>query len=431
MRLPEAKIKEAITHPDRLVRQEALDYFAACYSLDSEVMPAAIKALETYGRRQAFVYVHGLVHLVQTEATVNWVINELQREGDLSEDYHTYFPALSRLLCNADPKLLAPRAEEIMQVPGFQRIQLPEFQDRLAVASWDGDQCWKEMERISELRLKDEYSDDVAFDRTDRVIEALARQGEQYTDRILGLLGKEIEDFDNDPMTWMEIYLVTLAGEMRLKAAIPLIVHRLHQMGEILSEACVEALGKIGTDEAAEAITEGWLETEWDYRLYATSALEKIHSDTTVRKCLELLPQDKDSDIRIKLADALLGQVADEAIEPVRQMVEKRAYEDGGELMGRLVAVSTILGVTFPEYAIWKRASEDNLEKKERRMGAMWRMPPAPPAARKQVEVTALDSPAPKMTPFMRNKKQVGRNDPCPCGSGKKFKKCCISRSEA
>jgi len=22
----------------------------------------------------------------------------------------------------------------------------------------------------------------------------------------------------------------------------------------------------------------------------------------------------------------------------------------------------------------------------------------------------------------------VGRNDPCPCGSGKKFKKCCLSR---
>jgi uncharacterized protein len=25
--------------------------------------------------------------------------------------------------------------------------------------------------------------------------------------------------------------------------------------------------------------------------------------------------------------------------------------------------------------------------------------------------------------------KGVGRNDPCPCGSGKKFKKCCLSRS--
>jgi len=27
--------------------------------------------------------------------------------------------------------------------------------------------------------------------------------------------------------------------------------------------------------------------------------------------------------------------------------------------------------------------------------------------------------------PQPRQKKKVGRNDPCPCGSGKKYKKCC------
>jgi uncharacterized protein YecA (UPF0149 family) len=26
---------------------------------------------------------------------------------------------------------------------------------------------------------------------------------------------------------------------------------------------------------------------------------------------------------------------------------------------------------------------------------------------------------------------KVGRNDPCPCGSGKKYKKCCLARDEA
>ncbi len=26
---------------------------------------------------------------------------------------------------------------------------------------------------------------------------------------------------------------------------------------------------------------------------------------------------------------------------------------------------------------------------------------------------------------------KVGRNDPCPCGSGKKYKKCCLSKSQA
>ena len=27
--------------------------------------------------------------------------------------------------------------------------------------------------------------------------------------------------------------------------------------------------------------------------------------------------------------------------------------------------------------------------------------------------------------PFVRNDRKVGRNDPCPCGSGKKYKQCC------
>ena len=30
-----------------------------------------------------------------------------------------------------------------------------------------------------------------------------------------------------------------------------------------------------------------------------------------------------------------------------------------------------------------------------------------------------------EMTPFVRSTPKVGANDPCPCGSGKKHKKCC------
>ena len=31
---------------------------------------------------------------------------------------------------------------------------------------------------------------------------------------------------------------------------------------------------------------------------------------------------------------------------------------------------------------------------------------------------------APKPQPFVRQGEKVGRNDPCPCGSGKKYKHC-------
>lgn len=39
-----------------------------------------------------------------------------------------------------------------------------------------------------------------------------------------------------------------------------------------------------------------------------------------------------------------------------------------------------------------------------------------------------LERPLPRSEPVRSTK--VGRNDPCPCGSGKKFKKCCGSGSE-
>ena len=34
-----------------------------------------------------------------------------------------------------------------------------------------------------------------------------------------------------------------------------------------------------------------------------------------------------------------------------------------------------------------------------------------------------------KVIPFQRKTKKKGRNDPCPCGSGKKYKKCCLNKS--
>jgi hypothetical protein len=429
MRLPESKIKEAIVHPEKLVRQEALLYFADCYSRDAEVIPLAITAIETFGRSSAFLHLHALAQLAQTEATVEWAVRELHREEDKAEDQDSYFPALSRLLCSAAPQLVAPRADQILQTPGFFKELAHEFRERLRLATWDADQCWHELERI----CTEGVGTDVDLGHASRVVEALARQGDKYIDRILELLAKEVGDFETDPMTWLEIFLVELAGEMRLERAIPLVVKKLHECGDVLSEECVEALGKIGTDAAAQAVAEGWLESEWDYRLYATSALEKIHSDTTVLKCLELLPQDKDLDIRTKLADALLSQYADEGIEPVREMVQRRAYDPmSSDLMRKLVAVSTVLGVTFPEYPIWKREAEDKLAKQERRMKEMrgFFQAPAQPAPPPKPAPARDDFLERKPAPFLRTEKQVGRNDPCPCGSGKKFKKCCMNRGK-
>lgn len=42
--------------------------------------------------------------------------------------------------------------------------------------------------------------------------------------------------------------------------------------------------------------------------------------------------------------------------------------------------------------------------------------------------VDADDDEVPARQPFLLERAKVGRNEPCPCGSGKKFKKCCLGK---
>jgi hypothetical protein len=41
------------------------------------------------------------------------------------------------------------------------------------------------------------------------------------------------------------------------------------------------------------------------------------------------------------------------------------------------------------------------------------------------------DWPQEKPAPIVRTEIRVGRNDPCPCGSGRKFKKCCLGKAKS
>ena len=43
---------------------------------------------------------------------------------------------------------------------------------------------------------------------------------------------------------------------------------------------------------------------------------------------------------------------------------------------------------------------------------------------RRRPAATASEKPRPKQETVVRTQPKVGRNDPCPCGSGKKYKKC-------
>jgi len=48
----------------------------------------------------------------------------------------------------------------------------------------------------------------------------------------------------------------------------------------------------------------------------------------------------------------------------------------------------------------------------------------------KETGTTAASKSVVKKQPVRNAEKKVGPNDPCPCGSGKKYKKCCMQKDK-
>ena len=262
-------------------------------------------------------------------------------------------------------------------------------------------------------------------------------------------------------MKWLEPLMVKLAGLLRLESAVPLILGKLHEDDDLLAESCVEALSRIATDRVVAAVAEGCAKAERHFRLYATGLFENIHSDFAVQTSLDLMAREKDQDIQRELAHAALSHFADEAVEPVRQLIRsKRIDGELRHLRDDLVVTCTIMEERFPEYDKWRAAGEGEREEHRRQLEAvaddpnaalLWTLERAkdylPSDESDEKETAVLDASSveeledngfddkclfdePDVLPIRSERPPVGRNAPCPCGSGKKYKKCCLKKDQ-
>ena len=98
-----------------------------------------------------------------------------------------------------------------------------------------------------------------------QLAQTLARRGDRHADRMMALLAVKIDDFENNPMRWLEPLMVYLAGEMRYEPAVPLIIGKLHEDSEVLGEECLDALVKIGTDSVICGVGEAFPSAPWSF----------------------------------------------------------------------------------------------------------------------------------------------------------------------
>ncbi len=149
-------------------------------------MAKVIEAVEAHGKQEAYRLIGPARDLRQTDESIDWLLGELNDER--SSDYESYVTNLSAILLEADPALLVPRENAVLQARHFHPSSHAAFTERLRMLSWDAATCWRELEALCETGAGGDSDESFDLARAERIVEALARHGRECEDRILTLL---------------------------------------------------------------------------------------------------------------------------------------------------------------------------------------------------------------------------------------------------
>jgi hypothetical protein len=366
MRTPDPTIKAAILHPEEEIREKALHYFSDAACEDESIMPLVVQAVEKYGREMGFRLLRDAEWLPQTEATVDWVINELRRDYDLSDvNQENYCFAIALILYKAPQPFLWKRLGHIFTAPAFpEQLQEP-FSERLKRFSWDWNRGWTALKHFGQDTMRrwgDFTHNDIGW--AAGIVEALARHRKKKAETVLTLL--EGEWGDDEEMNWLRPCFADLAGEMRLEEAVPLLMDCLGSEADLnMSDSATTALQRIGGDVVVREIDARWWEADDEFRRSAGCILDHLRGDLCIERSLTFFRAEEDHETQLILADALLSNFSEEAIDLIWKLVadidDGELHPDERDVRYRLVAVCTIMGRTFPHFKEWHKAAlQDN-----------------------------------------------------------------------
>jgi hypothetical protein len=263
------------------------------------------------------------------------------------------------------------------------------------------------------------------------MLEAVAYHPKQFSERILSILAREGSVADDLATRWTEVCAIRAAGQMRLHGAVPLLIKVLTEPHEDwVYEECVIALTRIGSDDVVKAVWNAAALAPDRFKDYLAWVLEGIHTDLAEQAALHLFNKAEDPATKIAFAHALLSDFAIDGITAVRNLiVNEEVSEDLQELRQAWMAVCLLAEADFPELEAWQAQMRE-----EQTFREQWQTPEFPVvdtwssqlANSQQASGTEQRPPEPIRIPQIRKFRNVGRNEPCPCNSGKKFKSCCM-----
>jgi hypothetical protein len=370
----------------------------------------------------------------QTDASLQRTYDALAAAPDDNLRYH-----LHNVLRGLPGEQLAMHRAAILGEPTLDDALREHLRLRLDAPEQAPEELWNDLLKFCRDNDENDWGK-LDHDAVERIIERLAAHRE--------FAGREAMKILRDPeiLDYRECFACEILGKIRWAPAIPLLVPRLYCDGDISCERSMEALGAIATPEVVAQIAAHYHKLEIDFHGYMHEALGRIRLPESESLLIELLREDNEEE-NTSIAMEVCDLCSQDALPLIEEMIEHEAFDSTIEDMERLaVVVAAMTGYPLRRAEHWRQRVDerermfaarekelenggifDTLEELLRVSGHQefvddpgdWDSPAAFP----DDYIGRYEAPQP-VEPI-RAEEKIGRNEPCPCGSGKKYKKCC------
>ncbi|WP_205439607.1 HEAT repeat domain-containing protein [Peribacillus alkalitolerans] len=204
------------------------------------------------------------------------------------------------------------------------------------------------------------------------------------------------EDFFSD-YAILGVYAIKL---MELKQYIPILASLLTREQDDLLEEVADTLISFQSDEVVEAVAPYLRNPESN--IYASSIVANIKTPFAVQTLRDIYNNSNEIEDQEVLFEPLCHQLSEVTLPEINDYMKKDIESYIVEREHVAYGFYTVMGLNHPKLESWREIALEN--------ETFFR------ESKDSVPVNVL--------PIV-NENKVGRNDPCTCGSGKKYKKCC------
>ncbi|MFU1795268.1 SEC-C metal-binding domain-containing protein [Paenibacillus azoreducens] len=404
--LEPTQVKSFILHPDKLISNAAVEYFSEGCLYDQELMPLLIERMQnTKSLEQLHLFY--AEKFPQTNMTLEALFNFLENS---TLHINTKFQ-IFKIISNSDLQLLEAFQHKLNLLPtGYQE----QIEHRFQLSSMTTSTLWDQLRKLC-LDATGKYVNEFNYGYGILIIQEMSKRSDLDPAEILSILNPANESYELE-------YGILLAGEKKLHEAIPALVNLLGHEGDLVTKNAVTALVRIGSSDVVSEIVCRFPKESWDFRLFASDVLSRLKQPESEKVILDLLPVEQDPTVATSLAYGLCTLLSVEGIPLVSHQIGQ-GYDRLVDLEESLYVNCIMNNVHLPELERYKH----KIEQKEREQELLAREQENAKLGRKLQGVNPTNTNRfglPSNVPYVAPEK-VGRNDPCPCGSGKKYKKCC------